>query len=286
MVAILGANPGIWDSQVSGEVGAFPSDDELEAAALEADGLLITRGYFNSVNNTLAKPFFEASSPIASGQNVPAHYGQISKVEVSKVAKSFATGNVNTGTGVVTITAHGLTNGAPISFTADSTGSVPTGLIAGGTYYAIVIDADTFKVADTAVDALAGVAIALTDTGSGTMYVIEWQQGDEAESLADITNAAAGVAAYVNAGAFDHLYKIDSGNFYTPARWGRIETPQYFRSGRLQANREDEPIIASYAVSLLTKNASPALFSEHQTKAENWMNQIIRDGSWEGDANK
>ena len=65
--------------------------------------------------------------------------------------------------GVVTYTAHGLTAGAPLFFS--TTGSLPTGLTAGTTYYvASVLGADTFTVASTPT----GSAINTTGAGSGT----------------------------------------------------------------------------------------------------------------------
>jgi hypothetical protein len=65
--------------------------------------------------------------------------------------------------GVVTYAAHGLTAGAPLFFS--TTGSLPTGLTAGTTYYvASVLGADTFTVASTPT----GSAINTTGAGSGT----------------------------------------------------------------------------------------------------------------------
>ncbi len=59
---------------------------------------------------------------------------------------------------VVTLTDHGLGTGYPCAFA--STGNLPSPLVAGTTYYAIRIDADTFELATSLANALAGTAIA------------------------------------------------------------------------------------------------------------------------------
>lgn len=65
--------------------------------------------------------------------------------------------------GVVTWTGHGLAAGTPVKLT--TTGSLPTGLTAGTTYYVkTVLDADTFTLAATP----DGAAIDTSGTQSGT----------------------------------------------------------------------------------------------------------------------
>jgi hypothetical protein len=56
--------------------------------------------------------------------------------------------------GVVTYTAHGLTNGDPIEFF--TAGTLPTGLTAGTTYFIRTVDTNSFNVYDTAAHAIAG----------------------------------------------------------------------------------------------------------------------------------
>lgn len=64
--------------------------------------------------------------------------------------------------GVITWTAHGLKVGTGISFS--TTGALPTGLVAGTTYYIkAVLDANTFTLAAT----VGGTVIATTGTQSG-----------------------------------------------------------------------------------------------------------------------
>lgn len=63
--------------------------------------------------------------------------------------------------GAVTWTAHGLAAGTGIKFS--TTGALPTGIVAGTTYFVLVIDANTFNVAAT----IGGTAITTSGTQSG-----------------------------------------------------------------------------------------------------------------------
>lgn len=67
---------------------------------------------------------------------------------------------------VVTSNGHGLKTGSRISF--ETTGSLPTGLSAGTNFYAIYVSADTFYVASSYANALAGTKITTSGSQSGT----------------------------------------------------------------------------------------------------------------------
>lgn len=84
--------------------------------------------------------------------------------------QTFAIGDVNTTTDVITLPdATQFTTGTPIIFA--SSGTLPTGLTAGTTYYAINVSGTTIKVATTALNASLGIAIDITATGSGSHRV-------------------------------------------------------------------------------------------------------------------
>ena len=59
--------------------------------------------------------------------------------------------------GVVTLTAHGLSTGSCIELT--TTGTLPTNLSANTNYYVIYVDANSFRLATSAANAIAGTAI-------------------------------------------------------------------------------------------------------------------------------
>lgn len=71
----------------------------------------------------------------------------------------------NTSTGIVTATAHGLQTGLKGQWSTSIT--LPTGLLAVTDYFIIVIDANSFKLASSLVNALAGTALTISAQGAG-----------------------------------------------------------------------------------------------------------------------
>ena len=67
---------------------------------------------------------------------------------------------------ICTDTAHGFTTG--LKGQASTTTTLPAGLSAATDYFVIVVSADTYKLADSLANALAGTAIDITDAGTGT----------------------------------------------------------------------------------------------------------------------
>ena len=64
-----------------------------------------------------------------------------------------------------------LTTGQPVVYHTQG-GRQIAGLVDGQTYYVIVVDASTIKLADTAADALAGIAVSQSSLGSGSSQSI------------------------------------------------------------------------------------------------------------------
>jgi hypothetical protein len=98
--------------------------------------------------------------------------------------------------GVVTWTAHGITGACPVVFT--TSGALPTGITSGTTYYVVPgsVTANTFTIATTVANALAGTAITTSGSQSGT------QTGTGGVSLS--TGAAATVTGLaLTAGDWD-----------------------------------------------------------------------------------
>jgi len=75
--------------------------------------------------------------------------------------------------GVVTWTAHGLKTGNRLQLT--TTGALPTGLTASVTYWVVVIDANSFSLATSLVNAAAATRIATSGTQSGTHTAVACQ---------------------------------------------------------------------------------------------------------------
>ena len=78
--------------------------------------------------------------------------------------------------GVVTWSNHNFSTGTPVVFT--TTGALPTGITSGTTYYAVVVDANTFQLASSVANAIAATPTVITTSGSqsgthtGTRYNI------------------------------------------------------------------------------------------------------------------
>jgi hypothetical protein len=71
---------------------------------------------------------------------------------------------VDTGGDIIGDVAHGFTTGMRVRFT--SAGVLPNPLVVGTDYYLIVISEDSYRVAVTFADAMAGIFIDLTTTGT------------------------------------------------------------------------------------------------------------------------
>lgn len=69
-------------------------------------------------------------------------------------------------TDICTAVAHGFPTG--LKGQASTTTTLPAGLATTTDYFVIALDADTFSLAASLADALAGTAIDITDTGTGT----------------------------------------------------------------------------------------------------------------------
>ena len=278
VIQILNANQSAFATTVSGTVGAFPYDAEINLAILEADEEVAISGYFQSVNDSLANPFVVTSIPLSDRDNVPWHHGTIKAVEVSKATLNLTSASINTTSDVITSVAHGLTTGDIVTFLIVS-GGLPAPLAAATNYFAIVLTADTFQLATTYANAVyAAAAIDLTTTGSGRWVLIDWITGVEAKNLDDITNAAAVGDTYVGAGAFDFLYKEDTGTIYTTANYCRASYPEYVRTSALQSRQAEEYLVICGAVKMLTKNASPAPFQFYTGESLRGLNQLVTDG--------
>lgn len=73
----------------------------------------------------------------------------------------------------LSVTAHGLSTGDGfLAVYSPDGGTLPAGLAAVTDYWAIVVDANTLKLASSSANALAGTAIDITTTGSGTLQLL------------------------------------------------------------------------------------------------------------------
>lgn len=282
VVSVLNANPGVWSPNVATNpvVGAYPSDAEITLAILQGDEKVCTDGYFQSVNDALATPFIVTSAPLGDRDNLPWHRGGLKAVEVSRLTLNLTSSSINTTTDIITSVAHGLATGDMVTFLIVS-GGLPAPLAAATNYFAVVLTADTFQLAaNYAVAIYGGTPIDLTTVGSGRWVLIDWITGVEAKNLDDITNAAAVGEAYVGAGAFDFLYKEDTGTVYTTSTYWRVSYPEYVRTSALQSRQAEEHLVACCAVRNLMKNATPAPIPYYQNESIRGLQELITDGTY------
>lgn len=146
------------------------------AGDLGAEQAMATQTIIDNIATIYGKSTI--SFPIMSNQFVPdlSDPGQIAFAAAQKACKPYpfrivwgadceetATVTIsNASPGVVTWNGHGLNNGTPVTFA--TTGALPTGLVAGTTYYVVNKDANTFEVAATS----GGTPIDTSSAGSGT----------------------------------------------------------------------------------------------------------------------
>jgi len=106
---------------------------------------------------------FEVMTPSAYATDAANYY------DISLQIAPRAITTVTAATDTLTMAAaHNLITGDAVQFT-NSGGGLPAGLVAGTTYYAVVVDSLNFKVSDTNAHALAGTNIVdITTAGTGT----------------------------------------------------------------------------------------------------------------------
>jgi hypothetical protein len=99
-------------------------------------------------------------------------------------------------TDVLTCDGHGLATDDPITFRAESGGSLPSPLVAGTTYYAIAATDSTFQVASAA----AGPALNITTTGSNVLLIVQppWTRWIEEESAIVECSCAAHIVPFAS----------------------------------------------------------------------------------------
>lgn len=143
---------------------------------------------------------FATATVIGTAGNSIAMFSNSSSVTVSGATlangddSSFSVANDD----VTTTTAHGISTGCPLLF-ATVTGTAPTGLTTGTTYFAIVTSPVKFKLASSSANALAGTAVNITAlTGGGTFtftptafagtWSFKWQASNDNANWFDISS--------------------------------------------------------------------------------------------------
>jgi hypothetical protein len=85
--------------------------------------------------------------------------------DASPTALSIGAAGVTNASNTFTSTDHGFITGDKVLVTEDNT--LPSGLTTATTYFAILVDADNFKLASSYANAIAGTAVSISDDGTG-----------------------------------------------------------------------------------------------------------------------
>lgn len=123
--------------------------------------------------NILEKTFQTAENFVSAGSSSVFEVSGCKTIAVTAAAtvttptnKTFLAAAVDITANTITKVAHGYLTGLKVQFSNPTT--LPTGISALTNYFIIKVDADTFKVAASLADALAGTAVDITDAGVGT----------------------------------------------------------------------------------------------------------------------
>lgn len=168
-----------------------------------ADAINATPGLKDIVSSTWAAngTVYSTSAVVGTAPNSWTMFSSTpSALLVNNFSNGAATAISITTDKITTSSAHGISTGAPLLF-VKVTGTVPTGLTTATTYYAIVSDAVSFKLASSSANALAGTAIditAITGSGSFTLtptafagtWSFKWQGSNDNLNWADLNATA------------------------------------------------------------------------------------------------
>jgi hypothetical protein len=211
------------------------SNDVVEVAIVNAGS-----GYLEIPNVTFASGTQTATATISGGKLTKVTitgsgaYASVPTVYIDVPKRTITTAHVSTSTEVFTYTGHGLTTGDRIRYN-NAGGTTATGLTSGTTYYANVINADTFYAYDTKAHAVAGGAtgkINVSGTGNNNQFF----------DLLDQTTAT--VQAALGSG--------DGGTQVTHSGWVRRTVGTGGRAGRIFY----ETLVANGATAATTSDAA------------------------------
>lgn len=122
----------------------------IKAVALDVNYSFINGTYFQPLDNTTARRT----------------RGLLQAIATNRIAKGTTATGAASATDTITLTAHGLTDGAKVVFSDTSTA---TNIVGGRVYYVVGSTANTFKVATSA----GGTALTL-GTATGLAYTVTW----------------------------------------------------------------------------------------------------------------
>ena len=161
--------------------------------------------------------------------NVGSAYTSVPTVNINNPAVTIPTSAVNTTTEVISYTGHGLSTGDTIIY-YNGGGTTLAGLTSGTTYYAIAVNANSFKVATSSANATAGTAVNLTGTGNNAQY-FDKSGSTTATARASLGEGTVGGAAHAG------WVRRTVG---TGGRAGRVQTEVLVAMGSMTGDQADD----------------------------------------------
>lgn len=220
--AMFAQNPRPRQIKIGYRNGANPITDELDAIyAADPDFYWIgfTAEIRDTINQQLAADWAETKSVLMGLES-----NDVSTEIAAAVAyKTSAVTITIASPGVVSWASHTLSNGDPVVLT--TSGALPTGLVAGTTYYVLNQAAGTFQLAATP----GGAAIVTTGTQSGTHTATAPQYGGS-------------IAEYIESVGYDRsfvFYHTDTALYPALALLAYCATRDLDRGNLLSAQRGD-----------------------------------------------
>lgn len=156
--AVTGYGPVRFTLQ--GDASALPAglavSTDYWLIAVDANTVKVASSFANAIAGT-AIDITDTGTPGSGGY----------RCARAAVNDDFTSGDVTITDGLLTAAAHGKDTGyGPVRLT--TSGTLPGGLATGTDYWLIVVSSNTFQLASSKANALAGVAIEVQDAGSGT----------------------------------------------------------------------------------------------------------------------
>tara|TARA_B100001142_G_C14294917_1_gene640430 strand:+ start:166 stop:1425 length:1260 start_codon:yes stop_codon:yes gene_type:complete len=171
---VLTENVSSAESGVSASVRRPPLDFSIAAPHIASDYLGV-----DATEKTSGKDNITSMSLDNPGT---CHRTAPSVSIAAPAVRTIATSAVSTAANTITIASHGILTGTKLTY-QDGSGTALAGLTDNTAYFAVVVDANTIKVASSLSNAQAGTTIALTGTGNNAQTL----EGDTATATATVS---------------------------------------------------------------------------------------------------
>lgn len=280
VISLLQASATAYATTVDGSNRQYASSTEIDNAILTADGEICTL-----IASTMGSPFqtaFIIGTPATitgpSG-NLPSRNGAILKVQCqgAPATATFLNSAINTTTDIITVTAHGMITGQPITYTCSAT--VPAGLTSGNTYYIIRQGVDTLSLASSSWNAFQGTKVNITSQGTAgntSTLTSNYLDGTAADSKDTIVQATQNVALFAgNAYGAAGFFFIEGDQIYTTSPNVKVTYTDYILTSTPQA---PEPylhaVVAGAVCELLKDGGDSTMAGYYQAQYQSYLQQI------------